>query len=105
MDPRGNMECAVRGVHYLGCMGRLEEFGLAGVAAADRGYVHDAVYQLQLVEKIQGHQAGSVHRLQLGGCDRLCARGGVFHQSVYNGEKIASSVNGAGKTGRLHVKE
>ena len=25
--------------------------------------------------------------------------------STYNGEKTASSVNGAGKTGRLHVKQ
>ena len=24
---------------------------------------------------------------------------------VYNGEKTASSINGAGKTGQLHVKE
>ena len=24
---------------------------------------------------------------------------------IYNGEKTASSVNGAGKTGHLHVKE
>ena len=24
---------------------------------------------------------------------------------IYNGEKIASSVSGAGKTGKLHVKE
>ena len=25
--------------------------------------------------------------------------------SIYNGAKIASSINGAGKTGQLHVKE
>ena len=24
---------------------------------------------------------------------------------IYNGEKIASSISGAGKTGQLHVKE
>jgi len=24
---------------------------------------------------------------------------------IYNGAKIASSINGAGKTGQLHVKE
>ena len=24
---------------------------------------------------------------------------------IYNGEKTASSINGAGKTGKLHVKE
>ena len=24
---------------------------------------------------------------------------------IYNGEKTASSINGAGKTGQLHVKE
>ena len=24
---------------------------------------------------------------------------------IYNGEKAASSINGAGKTGQLHVKE
>ena len=24
---------------------------------------------------------------------------------IYNGEKIVSSINGAGKTGQLHVKE
>ena len=25
--------------------------------------------------------------------------------SIYNGEKTASSISGAGKTGQLHVKE
>ena len=24
---------------------------------------------------------------------------------IYNGEKTASSINGAGKTGQLHIKE
>ena len=86
MDPRGSVECAVCGVHYLGCMGRLEEPGLAGVAAADRGYVHNAVYQLQLVEEIQGHQAGTIYRLQLDRRDRLCVGGGIFHQSVHFSE-------------------
>ena len=39
-------ERVVYRVRYLGRMGRLEEFGLAGVAAADRRYVHYAVHQL-----------------------------------------------------------
>ena len=29
----------------------------------------------------------------------------IKEASIYNGEKTASSVSGAGKTGQLHVKE
>ena len=29
----------------------------------------------------------------------------IFDKGIYNGEKTASSINGAGKTGQLHVKE
>ena len=46
MDSRRNLGHAVCRVRFLGCMGRLEEFGLVGVAAADRGCVYHEVYQL-----------------------------------------------------------
>ena len=29
----------------------------------------------------------------------------IFDKGIYNGEKTASSINGAGKTGQLRVKE
>ena len=29
----------------------------------------------------------------------------IFNKGIYNGAKTASSINGAGKTGQLHVKE
>ena len=29
----------------------------------------------------------------------------IFNKQIYNGVKAASSINGAGKTGQLHVKE
>ena len=29
----------------------------------------------------------------------------IFNKRIYNGVKAASSINGAGKTGQLHVKE
>ena len=30
---------------------------------------------------------------------------GILQARIYNGAKTASSINGAGKTGKLHVKE
>ena len=35
-----------------------------------------------------------------------CTYGHLIKEArIYNGEKTASSINGAGKTGQLHVKE
>ena len=35
MDSRGDLECAVCGIHHLGSMGRLGKSGLAGNVAVD----------------------------------------------------------------------
>ena len=38
--------------------------------------------------------------------NKLLPTGTLFlTNKIYNGAKIASSINGAGKTGQLHVKE
>ena len=83
MDPRRSVERAVCGVRDLGCMGRLEQFGLVSLVAAHHRRIHDEVYQLQLVAQIQRHQAGIVYLMQLDRRDCVCAGGGVFHQSVH----------------------
>ena len=35
------------------------------------------------MEKVQRHETGAVHRLQLGGRNCVCAGSGVFYQLVY----------------------
>ena len=79
MDPRRDLERVVYRVRDLGCMGRLEEFGLARSTAADRGYVHDEIYQLQLVAQVQRHQACPLYRLFVDRRDPVCVGCRLFH--------------------------